>query len=41
MRRKREIKKKPNSGRHKKITEIEELKRELAKKDIEIERLKC
>ena len=26
--------KKPNSGRHKKITEIEELKRELAKKDI-------
>ena len=32
--------KKPNSGRHKKGTEIEELKRELAKKDIEIERLK-
>ena len=32
--------KKPNSGRHKKRTEIEELKRELAKKDIEIERLK-
>lgn len=32
--------KKPNSGRHKKRTEIEELKRELAKKDIIIERLK-
>ena len=32
--------KKPNSGRPKKGTEIEELKRELAKKDIIIERLK-
>lgn len=32
--------KKPNSGRPKKGTEIEELKRELTKKDIIIERLK-
>ena len=30
----------PNKGRPKKGTEIEELKRKLAKKDIEIERLK-
>ena len=30
----------PNRGRPKKGTEIEELKRQLAKKDIEIERLK-
>ena len=30
----------PNKGRSKKGTEIEELKRELARKDIEIERLK-
>ena len=30
----------PNKGRRKKGTEIEELKRQLAKKDIEIERLK-
>ena len=30
----------PNKGRPKKGTEIEELKRQLAKKDIEIERLK-